>query len=59
MEVQKKKGFYYGWVVFALCFLMIFFVLGFGSSTKSTYLKAICDDMGFERSIFSLNNTVQ
>ncbi len=59
MENNKKRSFYYGWVVFFLCFLMIFVVLGFGSSTKSTYLKAICDDLGFDRSVFSFNSTFQ
>ncbi len=50
---------WYRWVVFGLCALMIFFVLGFGSSTKATYLKAICDDLGFDRSLFSFNSTIQ
>lgn len=60
MESEKsRKGIYYGWIVFAVCFFMVFISLGFGSSTKSTYLKAICDDLGFERSLFSLNDSLR
>ncbi len=59
MECEKQKGTWYRWVVFGLSALMIFFVLGFGSSTKATYLKAICDDLRFDRSVFSFNSTIQ
>ncbi len=59
MQKENNKGVNYRWVVLALCFLMIFVVLGFGSSTKSTYLKAICDDLDFDRSVFSFNSSIQ
>ncbi len=58
-EMGKTKKFYYGWVVFAVCFLMVLVALGFGSSTKSTYLKAITENLGFERSLFTLNDSLR
>lgn len=51
---KKSPRFFYGWVVFALCFLMIFCVLGFCSSTKSLYLAPITEDLGVSRSLYSI-----
>lgn len=56
---ENSKGIYYGWIVFAVCFFMVFISLGFGSSTKGTYLKAVCDELGFERSLFSVNDSLR
>ncbi len=56
---RNKKKFYYGWYVVAVCFLMIFITLGFGSSTKSTYLKVICEELGYARSAFSVNDSLR
>ncbi len=56
---MKKKRFYYGWWIVAVCFLMIFITLGFGSYGKATYLKAICDDLGYDRSAFSINDSLR
>ncbi len=56
---MKDKKIHYGWWIVVVCFLMIFITLGFGSSTKSTYLKAICDDLGYERSAFSINDSLR
>ncbi len=58
MHIRKKR-LYYGWYVFAACFLMIFITLGFGSSTKSTYLAQICADLGFLRSAFTVNDALR
>ncbi len=56
---KKEKKFYYGWWIVIVCFLMIFITLGFGSSTKSTYLKVICEEMGYARSAFSINDSLR
>ncbi len=58
MDAPKKKfKFSYHWVIFAVGFIMVFFVMGFNSSMKSTYLKAITEQLELKRSIFSLNET--
>ncbi len=57
--IEKIKHGGYKWVILTVCFLMVFIALGFGSSTKSTYLKAICDDLSLERSAFSVNTSIQ
>ncbi len=57
--IEKIKRGGYKWVILIACFLMVFIALGFGSSTKSTYLKAICDDLNLERSVFSINTSIQ
>ena len=59
MECKKGKNIGYGIVIFLLCSLMIFVVLGFSTETRSTYLKAICDDLEFDRSVFSFSTTFQ
>ena len=52
-----KKNFDYKWVIIVCCFLMIMITLGFCSSTKSLYLDVVCDNLGIDRSAFSLNDT--
>lgn len=56
---QQRKKLKYEWIIVAACFLMVFISLGFASSTKGTYLKAICDDLNLERSAFSFNTSAQ
>ncbi len=56
---MKKGKIYYGWFIVVVCFLMIFITLGFGSYGKATYLKAICDDLGYDRSAFSINDSLR
>ena len=58
---RNKPKFHYGWVVFAVCFLMVFFALGFGSSTKSIYLEAITKDadIDIDRGFYSLTDTIR
>ena len=57
MQGGTKKRFDYKWVVVAVCFVMIMITLGFCSSTKSLYLDVVCDNLGIDRSAFSLNDT--
>lgn len=57
MKSTIKKRFDYTWVMVALCFLMIFTVLGFCSSAKSIYISPICDALGVSRSSYAVNET--
>lgn len=58
MEPAKStKRFHYAWVIFAVCFLMVFTSLGFNSSPKSLFLSAVTEDMGISRSAFSVSDS--
>lgn len=54
---QKKFKFDYSWVILAVCFLVVGVSLGFCSSGRTMYLKAITDALGFGRGAFSINDT--
>jgi len=47
------------WVIVLCCFLMVFTSLGFCSSPKQLFLKAITDALGLKRSLFSLNDSLR
>lgn len=47
----------YGWVILAICSLMVFVALGFTSSPRGLYLAAITEDMQIPRSLYSLHDT--
>ena len=53
---KEKRKFNYKWVILAVCFLMNFVCLGF-TTHRSLYLSAITEALGFERSLFALNDT--
>jgi len=58
MKVQKeKKRFFYEWVVVACCFLMIFTVLGFGSTPRKLFMVAVPKALGMEYGPYSLSDT--
>ena len=59
MQSASKQRIFYGWYVFAVCFLMVFTALGFCSSPKSLYLAAITEDLGIPRSLFSINDSLR
>jgi len=59
MQSASKNKIFYGWFVFAACFLMVFTALGFCSSPKSLYLAAITEDLGIPRSLFSINDSAR
>ena len=46
----------YKWIIFAMCFLMVFICLGF-CSNGSIYLSAITDALNIKRSLFSLRDS--
>lgn len=56
-KTLKQK--YYVWVVFFISFLMIFTALGFGSSTKGTFLTAVTQSLGLERSLFTVADSLR
>lgn len=49
----------YAWVIFGVCFLMIFIALGYGSSTKGTFLTAVTNSLGLERSLFTIADSIR
>ncbi|MBR5517975.1 MAG: MFS transporter [Clostridia bacterium] len=53
----KRKKLNYAWVIVGICALMVCIVLGFCSSSKSLYTKAITDSLGISRSSFSVNDS--
>ena len=53
----KKSSPYYKWIIVAICFLVEFLALGFCSGTKKLFLGPITSALGFERSLFGLNDT--
>ncbi len=52
--MEKKSGIGYKWVIAGMCFLMVFTVLGFCSSSKTIYLAPITEALRIDRSSFSL-----
>ena len=54
-NLKNKRG--YVVIVVLICFLIEFFVLGFCSGTKKLFLGPITAALGFERSLFGLNDT--
>ena len=58
MQTNKRK-FEYKWVIFAVCFMMVFFCLGFCCGNKGMYLKAMTSALDMKRSIFSINDSIR
>lgn len=54
---HQQKGIDYKWVIVALCFLMVFTVLGFCNAPKSLFISAITEALGIKRSLFSINDS--
>ncbi|MBQ6798271.1 MAG: MFS transporter [Oscillospiraceae bacterium] len=59
MDQKRQSRIFYGWFVFAACFLMVFTCLGFCSGPKGLYLAAITEDLGIPRSLFSMNDSAR
>ena len=57
MDTLKKRKIGYSWVIIAISALMVCVVLGFCSSSKSLYIKAITDALGIQRGAFSINDS--
>lgn len=54
---NKLKNFDYKWIIAGTCFLMIFSVLGFCSSSKSLFVNPITDALDIPRSIYSVTDS--
>ena len=59
IALREKKKLDYKWIIVACGFLMVFTTLGFCSSNKGLYLSAITKALDFERSLFSINDSVR
>jgi len=55
--LTQKRKFSYAWVIIALSGLMVCAALGFCSSSKGLYIKAITDALEIPRSAFSINDS--
>ena len=53
------KRSWYAWVIFGAAFLMVFVALGFGSSTKGTFLTSITGSLGLARSEFTIGDALR
>jgi ABC-type Fe3+ transport system permease subunit len=57
--LASKKRLDYKWVIIAACFLMVFTCLGFCSSTKSFFIGPITENLGVDRSVYSINDSLR
>ena len=57
MKLFNKKNFDYTWVIVFCCFMMVFTGLGFCSSPKQLFLKAVTEALEIPRSLYSFNTT--
>ena len=55
----EKRKFDYKWVIIAASFLMVFTCLGFCSSTKSFFIGPITENLGVDRSVYSINDSLR
>ena len=53
----QKKGFHYGWVIFAVCFVTIFIALGLVNSPHGLYMVPVTTSLNMSRMQFSLIST--
>jgi len=58
-KVNDKRKFNYAWIIVGISALMVCIALGFCSSVKSLYIKAITEACGISRSMFSINDSTR
>ncbi len=58
-EAASPRRNTYVWVIFGISFLMIFIALGYGSSTKGTFLTAVTGSLGLKRSLFTVSDSLR
>lgn len=58
MKETKRSGFYYGWVIVAVCFLLMTFAYVSFVSTTSVYVIPVTEAFGIERAQFVLYATI-
>lgn len=54
---MKQQKFDYAYVIIAFSFLSVGISLGFGSNTRSLYLTAVTEALGFSRGAFAISDT--
>lgn len=59
MEHKTKPRFHYAWVIFVVCFLMAGCALGFCSTPKGMYLKAVSESLQISRAAYSVCNSMR
>ncbi|MBQ7601375.1 MAG: hypothetical protein IJU49_04325, partial [Lachnospiraceae bacterium] len=55
---DTKKS-WYAWVIFGAAFFMVFVSLGFGSSTKGTFLTSVTGSLGLARSKYTIGDALR
>lgn len=58
MKGKGKTGFYYGWVIVAVCFALMTFAYVSFVSTTSVYIIPVTEEFGIERAQFVLYSTI-
>lgn len=56
---KAKRRIDYKWIVVGLCFLMVFVALGFCSSPKSLFIKAITGALEIDRTAYSVTDSIR
>jgi len=56
---HKKGKTFYGWYILAVCFLTVFFALGFSYSPRSLCMAIITEDMGIPRSLYAVGESIR
>src|SRR5262245_44898161 len=54
-----KRGFYYGWIIMAVCAFSETVSLGVGGASFGVFLRPMSDDLGWSRTAFTFAVTVQ
>lgn len=57
--IEKKGNGGYAWIIVALCFLMTFTCLGFGSSTNQLFVKSVSEHLQVSRGVYSVIQTLR
>ena len=57
--IEKKGNGGYAWIIVALCFLMTFTCLGFGSSTNQLFVKSVSEHLQVSRGAYSVIQTLR
>lgn len=56
-KINYESNTGYKWVIFSLCFLMIFICMGFASTSKSIFLAPVTEALQIPRSVFSISDS--
>ena len=54
----SRPRIFYGWVIVAASFLVMFCTIGIVNNCAGLFIKPVCDDMGFSRGGMGVNMTI-